>query len=353
VELLRELEGRRVWREGATVVKSFERHGAWLGFLDRRRAERELAVLEVLFERGLPVPQPIGLERGPTGGEESRRGWRARIGWLAGTRTLAALLETEHDAPTRRRALRAAAAAVASFAAAGLAQPDWHPSNVLVDDAGRAFGIDFHKARLVRPSAQLARADLELFAVHTREHLASRERVFAVLVYLAALPPAWRRELAPHGTAHLCADLDERSRAARRRYVERELDRWTRPSGAVRFERGVWVARAPQADAAPRWCVDTSRAEARAAWLAQARLFEQRVPCAAPATFDGARATFSLALGRRGARDESELAALLADRGLADRGTDGRCFQGARQWRAPDGTVILVPSGARDESSSS
>jgi hypothetical protein len=348
VELLRELEGRRVWREGATVVKSFERHGAWLGFLDRRRAQRELAVLEELFARGLPVPRPLGLERAPRGGERPVRGWRARIGWLAGTRTLTALLESEQDPRTRRRALCAAAAAVARFAAAGLAQPDWHPSNVLVDAHGGAFGIDFHKARIVRPSARLAAQDLELFAVHTRELLAPRERVYAVLVFLAALPPAWRAELAPHGTARLLAELHERSRAARRRYVERELDRWTRPSGAVRFAQGVWVARAAHAVGAPRWCVDTSPTEARAAWLAQARLFEQRVPCAVPATFDGARATFTLALGRRGARDESELAALLADRAL-----DASSIHGARQWRAPNGTLFLVPSGARDESSSS
>jgi hypothetical protein len=347
VELLRELEGRRVWREGATVVKSFERHGAWFGFLDRRRAQRELAVLAALFERGLPVPRPLGLERGPHDGGRRARGWRARITWLAGTHTLTAVLEAERNPRARRRALRAAAGAVARFAAAGLSQPDWHPSNVLVDEQGRAFGIDFHKARLVRPSARLAAQDLLLFAVHTREHLAARERVFAVLAFLAALPAAWRGVLAPQGTQRLLDELDARSRAARRGYVERELDRWTRASGAVRLEHGVWVARAPHDVASPRWSVASSRDAARSAWLVQARLFEHRVPCAAPSTFDGACATFALPRDRRGASDAGALAAMLVDRGLGSAPKNG-----AAPWRAPDGTFVLVPSGACREQNS-
>jgi hypothetical protein len=78
---LRELPGRRVWREGRVLVKAFRHPSPWWRWRDRLRARREIAVLEELHARGLPVPRPLGV-RWVEGL------WQARLEWNEGARTL-------------------------------------------------------------------------------------------------------------------------------------------------------------------------------------------------------------------------------------------------------------------------
>jgi hypothetical protein len=358
VERLRELEGRRVWRDGDTVVKSFERHGALLRCLDRRRAEREIDVLTRLHAAGLAVPRPIGVERTP-------RGFAARLAFVDGARALdVCLAETSErrDEPRVRRLrrawLRAAAVLVARAGALGLDQPDWHPGNVLVDAHARAFAIDFHKARLGRPSARLVARDALLLAMHTRELCDAREAASAVRAHLVALPAdLGRAVLAGRSRSVHVARLCGNARRERRAHVERELDRWTRPSGAVEAMDGGWRARERIDAAAARFVVTGSPAEVRSVWRAQARLVEHRVPAAVPQVLVPGRAEFAVPSARRGAGSVARLAELFADRLLADGLlSDGRLAGRRREgvepdqsvaWTGPDGTVHAIPRGAR------
>jgi len=179
--------------------------------------------------------------------------------------------------------------------------------------------------------------------MHTRELCDAREAATAVRAHLAALPvELGRAVLAGRSrSAHLvrlCVD----ARRGRRAHVERELDRWTRPSGAVEaFDRG-WRARALVDPAVARFVVSGTSAEVRAAWRAQARLVEHRVPAAVPQVLAPGRAEFAVPFARRGARSAAHLAEILADR-LLERVEPAL----NDAWTGPDGTVHAIPRGAR------
>ena len=144
---------RHFRRGGAVAALSADRYLATGA--EASRAFREFRVLATLHRRGLPVPQPAAAGYW-------RRGllYRAALVTvrIAGVETLAARLAT---GPLEASTWRALGATVARLHAAGACHADLNAHNLLVDDRGRCFVIDFDRARLRRPgrwrAANLAR----------------------------------------------------------------------------------------------------------------------------------------------------------------------------------------------------
>ncbi|MEZ5979393.1 MAG: lipopolysaccharide kinase InaA family protein [Planctomycetota bacterium] len=328
--LLRELPGRRVWREGDAVVKAFRHDSRLLRWRDRRRARREVDVLGRLLALGLPVPRPLGVER--AGGA-----WCARIEWIEAV-DLGALADRDGlDARTARRVGRA----LARFTNAGLDQPDWHPGNVLVAEDGGVFAIDFHKARIGAPSSARFERDALALAAHLRERADDAVLRAGLAAWYRGLEPALARALGD--LRGLVAEYADRARLVRRAQVEAELDRWLRTSGvALRSDDGTLRRRGGDDGEV---ALEVRGAGAREHWLAQARLLEHRVPAARPLRLERDRALFDL--GGPSAADAAGLGALVRDRAL-DRDDAGRATLRLQEQRtAPDGTVRFVPRAAR------
>ncbi|HVS17816.1 MAG TPA: lipopolysaccharide kinase InaA family protein, partial [Planctomycetota bacterium] len=130
------------------VVKRFAGSGLFAATRDAARARREHELLSELHARGLPVPRPFSLERRDDG-------WEVAMQWIPRARSLAELL---HAGETRDLPARALGELLARLQSAGVDHPDLHPGNVLIDDTGGVWAIDFHKARRV---ARLSAARLE------------------------------------------------------------------------------------------------------------------------------------------------------------------------------------------------
>jgi RIO-like serine/threonine protein kinase len=119
------------------VVKRFAAGGLFSVPRDAARARREHALLTELHACGLPVPRPLSLER-------RGDGWEVAMQWIPQARTLQERLLA---GDTRDLPARALGTLLARLQAAGVDHPDLHPGNVLIDAAGSAWAIDFHKAR--------------------------------------------------------------------------------------------------------------------------------------------------------------------------------------------------------------
>jgi|GEM_PF-6111358 len=393
MELLRELPGRRVWRDGDSLVKAFRHPSVWMRWRDGVRARRELAVLRALRARGLPVPEPLGFER-------IDRAACARLAWIPDAPTLEQRLdaseielagardEAERRAVLARRHawLRATARALARFSAEGLRQPDWHPKNALVDARGEVFVIDLHKARLGPPTARVVLDGARRFASLLFERTTRGELARAAHAWWDALPEALR-DACGDGRA-VRRRLAVEARAERREQVERDLDRWLRASGAVRVVSGTgsgtgrgsgtetgapaalvardtpWTARATTRATTERSVAEPStatlelRGSRRAlehAWIVQARLVEHRVPAARPLRLErdahgDARATFALDAGASSFAPRGvEPLALLAERlGAGPRATAlvRTTRTSTRAFTDADGALHLVPRDA-------
>jgi 3-deoxy-D-manno-octulosonic acid kinase len=133
---------------GPAVLRRFLR-GGWVSRLVRdrylylgpfrSRAFREYDLLRALFEQGLPVPEPLAAlcdRRGLT--------YRAALitGEIPGARTLASLAAGLQDEDWH--ALRLT---LDQFFAAGLKHPDLNAKNILRDQRGNWYLIDFDRAR--------------------------------------------------------------------------------------------------------------------------------------------------------------------------------------------------------------
>jgi tRNA A-37 threonylcarbamoyl transferase component Bud32 len=347
MELLRELPGRRVWREGEVLVKAFRHPSPLMRWRDGRRARRELDVLARLTALGLPVPRPLGFER--------RDGAAcARIAWVAGTRTLEQVLDGTGCAAAAERwrvgLVEDAARLVARFCSAGLHQPDWHPKNLLVDGAGALVAIDFHKARLAEPTPEAAESAARRMASVLFELVDARELLAGAHAWHAALP-LHLRPVAPTRRA-LLRRLWLDARAERLAQVERDLDRWLRTSGAVAREGAAWMSRVCPTGA--RFELTDDVRALRAAWTDQARLVEHRVPCAHPERLElagRARALFVVPDGARASRDLSLAPLELLRERLGPSANARTLVERTRlrttRWTAPDGTIHLVPRDAR------
>lgn len=291
----------------ARVVKRFESRGLLAGRRDAARARREHELLVRLFERGLRVPRPLGLERRDDA-------WEVAMELVPDAVPLQDVLLERAPWPARpERLARELGELLARLHAAGVEHPDLHPGNVLIDGAGCPWAIDFHKARLVeRLAPARLEAHLVRLAAGTRERCSLFFRLRALLAWRRGLPS----ELAPPRAdlPGLCRRVDERARHERLATVRERRLRWTREGTAVRavaleggdgFERADrpgGLARAVQATLerggpAQRRAVlpyphDPSRRvlvlragawrTLCSGWYASARLEEHAVPAARP-----------------------------------------------------------------------
>ena len=168
---------RRVVLPGGRAV--YVRHylrGGMMRFLSRdlylarpARPLRELAVTHYARASGCPVPQVLAVCVEEAG--MFYRGWMV-TGELEGTRPLFDLFAIA-DESGRKRLLRAAGLAIRCLHDAGVYHPDLTGQNLLVDEDGEVWVIDFDRAWLGRPNV-IRHAD------------AARDRFWRSMVKLSA-----------------------------------------------------------------------------------------------------------------------------------------------------------------------
>lgn len=130
---------RRYLRGGLMAKLSHDRY-VWRGEVCVRSFE-EFRLLQDLHAKGLPVPQPLAAAYWRDG-----RGYRAAILLvrLIGVHSFGhRVLDDAASAPWVQ-----SGALIARFHRAGLDHPDLNAHNLLFDDAGAGWMIDFDKARL-------------------------------------------------------------------------------------------------------------------------------------------------------------------------------------------------------------
>lgn len=319
------------------VAKRFLATGFLSGFLSglraRLRARREHGMLVALHRAGVRVPRPLAC-----GACEG--GWEVRMEAIPGARSLADHLADPATIPTRGGLARRLGELLASAHLAGLAHPDLHLGNILVDEGGEAWLIDLHKARL-QPPLPLKRIerDLQDAAAALREHLSAPLRQRMLLEWLRTLPPSHLPGLP--SLRELAARLETRARGRRLAVVERGQRRWLRTSGVcdhVDDDGKVFLRRRGFHLESRVQLLDRKASllvidglpprDLRDLWLAAARLHEHHVPAAAPAFLslgDDGRAAFTLPRGAVRITSPAEITP--ADLGLAlgtlhDRGLD-------------------------------
>lgn len=143
----------RQYRRGGFVRRVLRSAYLWTG-LERTRAIHEWRLLATLHGQGLPVPAPLAARVTRTA-----FWYRAEIvtEWLPGTRSLVRLLgESELPAET----WRAVGATLRRFHVAGVWHADLNAHNVLVDEQGAVYLVDFDRGRLLPRDGRWARANL-------------------------------------------------------------------------------------------------------------------------------------------------------------------------------------------------
>lgn len=144
--------------------------------LRNSRPWRELAILTRLHAGGMPVPCPIAARIAPAGILSPWYRGDLVTGYLAGTRTLA---ETVRAGSPDEIAWSAIGATIARFHAAGVDHADLNAHNVLLDDDGAVYLIDFDRARLrMRSRGRWAEGNLARLR-HSLDKLAAQEPGFA------------------------------------------------------------------------------------------------------------------------------------------------------------------------------
>ncbi len=176
---------RHYLRGGLVANLSRDAH-LWRG-IARVRSFAEYRLLRALRARKLPVPMPYAAWYRREG-----MSYRAAILMqrLPGVRSLAALA-TAGDAPWV-----AAGALVARFHRQGLDHADLNAHNLLFDQEGRGWMIDFDRSRLRIPATAWREANLTRLqrSLHKRPGTQSRATVEAGFAELrAAYDAAWQR----------------------------------------------------------------------------------------------------------------------------------------------------------------
>jgi len=134
----------RHYRRGGMVALLFDDHYLWQG-TDRTRSFREWRLLRRLFELGLPVPRPIAAA--------CRRRGAAYTADLITLRIPGALPLSHHlaEAALPERGWRRLGACVRRFHDAGVCHADLTAHNLLLDQAGHPWLLDFDRGRIRRP----------------------------------------------------------------------------------------------------------------------------------------------------------------------------------------------------------
>jgi 3-deoxy-D-manno-octulosonic acid kinase len=145
----------RHYRRGGMVARFIDDHYLWLG-VDRARAFREWRLLRKLRAAGLPVPNPVAAHLYRTGVI-----YTADIitSYLPGTRKLSWFIAQGRVPAGCWRRVGAMIRAVHDH---GVDHPDLTAHNVLLDEAGNEFLVDFDNAR-EKPPGDWQRLGMERF----------------------------------------------------------------------------------------------------------------------------------------------------------------------------------------------
>jgi len=133
----------RRYRRGGFVGRWIEDSFIYSG-AERTRSFRELRLLTLLYERGLPVPRPVAAQYRRSGLRYTADLITARIAadklssWLA-------------RAPVPEQVWREIGRMLARFHAAGVWHADLTAHNILLDAEGRPYLLDFDRGRIRRP----------------------------------------------------------------------------------------------------------------------------------------------------------------------------------------------------------
>lgn len=140
----------RRYRRGGLVAK-FNRDQYWFSGGDATRSFRELQLTQQLHQAGLPVPRPLAACY-----QREGQLYRAAIVLqrLPQVRSLAALAAEGH-APWQQTG-----ELLARFHRAGLDHADLNAHNILFDDSGQGWLIDFDRGRLRKPAQIWREANL-------------------------------------------------------------------------------------------------------------------------------------------------------------------------------------------------
>ncbi len=144
----------RHYHRGGMIANVVNDTYCWTG-IERTRAWREFRLLSVMYAQGLPVPRPVAVRV-----NRSAFGYRADIvtKFVAGAQTLAELL-------TKRTLViqdwRAIGAMLKRFHTQGIWHADLNAHNILADNNGRWYLIDFDRGAKRLPNRRWQLANLQ------------------------------------------------------------------------------------------------------------------------------------------------------------------------------------------------
>ena len=143
----------RPYRRGGMVRHVLRNAYLWSG-VERTRAFREYRLMTALHDEGLPVPRPLAARVVRTA-----FWYRAELltEWLDDVHSLVSLLGR---AELPREAWLRIGATLRAFHRAGVWHADLNAHNVLLDDAGQPYLIDFDRGTRGRPNRRRARSNL-------------------------------------------------------------------------------------------------------------------------------------------------------------------------------------------------
>lgn len=182
----------RHYRRGGFMARLSEDCYLWHGE-GATRAEREWELLIGMRAQGLPVPEPVAIR-------VQRSGWCYRADIItARLRHTATFMDLLAEERLPASAWVEVGRTVGRFHAAGVYHADLNAANILIDDAGAVFLIDFDRARRRRPGgwqgANLKRLRRSL------DKAAAQGRVRFAETDWAALLSAWEEAVRDAGGA--------------------------------------------------------------------------------------------------------------------------------------------------------
>ncbi len=214
------------------VIKRFAGSGSLAAWKDARRARREFEMLEWLHGAGLAVPRPLALER-------VEGGYEVRMQEIPGAISLEQCLRgggawpgPQLDAHALARRL---GVLLARLHGLGVAHPDLHAGNALLDERGELFAIDFHAARRVVWNPSRLRAQWIALEATSRELLPRACRARTLAAWRAHVEPSLRSCLERALEPRRGLDWLQAARDLRRRTVQKRRWRWLRDSSSCRL----------------------------------------------------------------------------------------------------------------------